>query len=125
MDFYKCFFSIIVICIDHCKRLFYNIFACKDCLTGSPRFFPSFRNRKSMWNIRHFLKCITDLHTFRRAKLFHTISDCFSEIFLNIFTDDKYDLIKSSLYRIMNRIIHDDLAVWSNRFKLLDASPES
>ena len=120
MHFYKCFFSIIVICIDHCKRLVYHTFAASYCLTGSPRFCAVCRFFKSFREIIQRLEYI-----FHITDFLDTVSDHFSEIFLDIFTDDKHDFIKSCFQCIMNGIINNNLAIRPNRSQLFHTTAES
>ena len=62
MYFYKCFFSIVIVCIDDCKGFFDNILAGKDRLTGSPGFGSSFRLGKAGRKFIYLLKCIGSLY---------------------------------------------------------------
>ena len=120
MHFYKCFFPIIIIRINYCKRLIYNTFTASYRLTGSPRF----------CTVRRFLKAFRKIlqrleHIFHITNFFNTVSDYLSKIFLNILTDNKYDFIKSCFQRIMDRIINNNFAVRSNRCQLFYATTKT
>lgn len=65
MKLYKCFFSIIIICINNHKWLFYHILASQNCLPGSPRFHASFRKQIAFWQIFQLLIDILNRHHFR------------------------------------------------------------
>ena len=54
--------------------------------------------------------------------LLNAVSDDFAEIRFQILADDKNDLVKSSFQRIMDRIIHNDLAARSYRCQLLNTA---
>ena len=81
-----------------------DLFAASYCLTGSPRFCAVCRFFKSFRKIIQRLEYI-----FHITNFLDTVSDHFSEIFLDIFTDDKHDFIKSCFQCIMNGIINNNL----------------
>ena len=120
MYFYICFFSVIIICVDYCKRLVENFFCCQNCMTGSPRFCTSVRNRKSLRNIFHILERICHF-----CDLLDSFSDHFTELLLNILADNENNFVKTCLQSITNRIIHDDFTFWTYRCKLLDPLSET
>ena len=100
MDFFQTFFSIIIIGIDHGKWCVDHIFAAQQRLSGSPRLFTSFRNRKTVRKIGKALKDI-----FHFGNLFDALTDDVAEIFFNVFADDKDDFVKACLNGIIDGII--------------------
>ena len=120
MEKLKRFLSIIIICIDDHKRFFYYIFTTQDCLTGSPRFGTSLRNFKTSWNI-----CKILIYIFHLDLISDTIPDYRTEFFFNIFSDNKYNLVKTSFFCIINRVIHNDLPIRRHLGELLDSCSKS
>ena len=120
MDDLKAFFSVVVIGIDDKERFLDQISRRKNRLTGSPRFFSTFRNRKTFREIIHLLVRILD-----RSDLLDPVSDDLLKIFLQIFSDDKNNFIKTRFQSVMDRIVHNDLAARTNRGKLLDSAAKT
>ena len=109
-------FAIVVICIDYHKRLIKNGFGGEYSLTGSPRFCTVCRFFKSFRKVIQRLECIGNFCDF-----LNSLSDHTAEFFLQILADNKYNLVKSSLQCIMDRIIHNDLSIRSYWCKLFDS----
>ena len=121
MDLYKCTLAVIIICIDDCKRFFYHAFTGQDCLTCSPWLSTAFRHNHAFRNFGNLLERIADLHAQRFTDLRNAVADHRFKIFFQALSDDEYYFIKTSLDRVMDRVIHDDLAVRSDRIELLDS----
>ena len=87
---FKCFFSIIIICIDYKEWSIHHIFTAKNCLTCSPRFCSSCEFSAEFFrNIIKLLKCICHFYFF-----FNTVANDLFEIFLEIFADNEYNFVK-------------------------------
>ena len=125
MDLYKCFFSIIIICIDNNKWLFDNIFAYQNCLSCSPRFASVRRFLDAFRKVIQLLISICEFYIQSIANSFDTFSDCIMERVFDIFTDDKYYFIESGLDRIMDRIIHNDLPIRPYWFQLFNSTTKT
>ena len=125
MNLYKCFFSIIVICINNYEWLFDNIFtyqyrlSCSPWLASPCRLFNSFRE------IIQLLICISKFYVQFITNSFNSFSDRIMKCISDILTNDKYYFIKSGLYCIMNGIIHNDLPIWAYRFQLLNSAAKT
>ena len=125
MQLPECLFPIVVICIDHDKRLVDQILCGKNRLTGPPWLYPSLRHHTICRNVMQILKGICQLYAQPCTHRLQPASDPLPEIRLNILADHKYNLIKSGLDRIMDRIIHNDLIVHPDRLQLLDPASEA
>ena len=120
MDFDICFLTVIIICINYHEWLVKNCLCSKDCLPCSPWFCTVCRFLKSFREIIQRLEYI-----FHITDFLDTVSDNSTEIFLQVFSDNENNFIKTCLYCIMNGIIHNDLAGRSYRLQLLDSSSET
>ena len=120
MKLHKCFFPIIIICIDDHKWFFYNILASQNRLPGSPRFDASLWNLITFWQAFQLLIDILNRHNFRQ-----TISNYFFEFFLNGFPNYKNNLCKSSFFRIVNRKVHNNFSIRSHLSQLLDTGSKT
>ena len=60
----ECLSSIIIICIDNCKRAIDHVLTAINCVCCSPWFHTSFRHLKTCRNIIDFLICIRHFHVF-------------------------------------------------------------
>ena len=65
MKLYKCFFSIIIICINNHKWLFDHTLASQNCLSSSPWFHAPCRDFISIRQVFQFLIDILYWHNFR------------------------------------------------------------
>ena len=120
MYFNICFFSIVVICIDYSKWLGKNLLRCQYSVSCSPWFGTPCRNFKTIRKI-----CKILIYIFHFNLIADTITDYRTEFFFNIFSDNKYNLVKSCFFCIINRIIHDDLSIWRHLCKLFDTCSKS
>jgi len=102
--------SIIIISIDNYKRLFYYLLATQNGLSCSPRLISSFVFISILF--RYIIYLLINIIYF--YYFFHTISNNLFKVFLNLFTYYKNNLIKSSLKRIIYRIIHNDFSTRAN-----------
>ena len=107
MDSLKAFLAIVIICIDYNERGLDYLLGYKHGLSGSPRLCTAFR--KFSRNIVDILESIVNSYIMRRANGGNAITDDFFELLLDILTDDKYHMIETSLNRIMDRVVHDDM----------------
>ena len=123
MQFYKRFFSIIIICINHSKSRINQRLRCQHCLSGSPWFRPS--NRHLSRNIVDILKTILYINTLRGTNFFNSVSNYFFKIFFNILPDNKNNLIKSRFDCIIDRIIHNHMSIIIHQSQLLNPFSES
>ena len=122
MQFYKRFFSIIIICINHSKSRINQRLRCQHCLSGSPWFRPS--NRHLSRNIVDILKTILYINTLRGTNFFNSVPNYLSKIRLNIFSNNKNNLIKSCFNCIIDRVIHNHMPIIIHRSQLLNSFSE-
>ena len=116
MQLHKRFFSIIIIRIDHNERFFHHIFTAQYRLAGSPRLLPLFCKLLILtWNIGNLLIYIDNFHLFGNAVTDHRL-----EFFFNIPTDNEDNFVKTGFFRIIDRIIHNDLSIGSHLCKLFE-----
>ena len=119
MDPLKALFSIVIVCIDHQERTVNQPLYHQNSLTGSPGFFAALRHKIALWKSVQLLIGINN-----RDLLGNAVSDNLLKILFQIFTDNKYDFVKSGLNGVMDRIIHNNLSIWPNRSQLLDSAPK-
>ena len=117
------FFSIIIIRIDYNKRSCQHILRCQNSLSRSPRFRSSFR--QSARNVIDILKSIIYSHIMLTANTGNSITNDFFKFILNILADDKYYMVETSLNRIMDRVVHDDVVSIIDRFQLFYSCSKS
>jgi len=96
--------SIIIICVNYCKRTIYFISRAKHCMSSSPRFFSPIWNLIIFRNVRKFLKCIGNIHKFA-----YSVSDHFFKFFFIVFFYNEYNLFKSCSSRVIDRKIYNDV----------------
>ena len=86
-------------------------------MTGAPRFHTTLRHRKSLRQIRQFLEHIRYFNLLCKA-----VSDRRAEICLVFSLNHKYYFFKSCTDRVINRKIHDDVAIFIDRIDLLQSA---
>ena len=106
IDELECFYSIIVICIDHCERSVNLIHTAIYSMCCSPRFYTSFRYFIAFRNVVDILISICYVHVF-----FHTFSHMLFELFFDLVFDYEYDLLKAGSLCIIHGKIHDNMSV--------------
>ena len=117
MNQLKCLLSVIIVCIDHRKRSVHNRQTGQDSMSGSPWFYTAFRHLKAFWQVVKILKYI--LH---RNPFLHTVSNALTEICFIFLLDNKYDFSKSSLYCIVDRIVHNNMSLGINGVNLFQSA---
>ena len=100
MDGLEAFLAIVIVCVNDDERSFNYVLRCKHSLTGSPRLCTACR--KFSRNIVDILKCVVHSYIMRRANGGNAITDNLFELFLDILTDDKYNMVEACLNRIMD-----------------------
>ena len=112
--------AVVIIRIDHGKRLVHAACGGEYSLSRPERFHASLRQFVPLRHVRQLLICIFDIHDLR-----YTVSDDAPEVRLKVSAYDKYDLVEACLHRVMDGIVHDDLAARTYGLQLLDAAAES
>ena len=123
MDSLETFFAIVIICVDNDKRGINHIFSSKHSLSGSPRLCTAFR--KFSRNIVDILESVVHSYIVGLADWGNAISDDIFELLLNILTDNKYHMIETSLNRIMDWVVHDDMSSIIHRLQLFNSCSKS
>ena len=119
MDSLKALLAVVIVCIDNNKRRIDNFFSSKHGLTGSPRLCTTFR--QNSWDIVDILESVVYSYIVSGANRGNTITDDLFEFFLDILADDKYYMVETSLNRIMNRVIYDDMSSIIHWLQLFDS----
>ena len=123
MNSLETFFAIVIICIDNDERGLDDLLRCQHSLTGSPRLCTSFR--QSSRNVVDILESIVYRYIVRGTNGGNAVSDDLFEFFLDILADDKYYMVETSLNRIMDRLVHDDVVSIIDRFQLFYSCSKS
>ena len=117
IDHLESLLSIIIIRIDNGKRAVHNRQTGQNRMSRSPGLHPSLRHCKALRQSGDILEYI-----FHLDPLCHPVADGLSEILLVLFLDDKNDFLKSSLHRIIDRKIHNDMSVLIYRIDLFQSA---
>ena len=116
----ECLFTVIVICVDNNKGCVHRTFAGQNCLTGSPGFGSSFRNREAFRKLVKFL-----INIFHRYILGNPVSDDFFKFFFYRVPDNKNHFVKTGFFGIVNGVINDDFPVVIHFGKLFNPRSEA
>lgn len=99
-----------------------DLLCCKHGLTGSPRFYTTFR--QSSRDIVNILEGIVHCYIAGITDSGNAVTDALFEFLLDILPDNKYHMVETSLNRIMNGIVHDDVFRSGYRLQLLVPVPK-
>ena len=109
--------TIVVICIYYGKWSIYLWSCTVYCMTCSPWLLSAFRNFKALRDIVHILINILYLcHFFNSAAC-----NCLKVIF-DVFSYDEHNLIKTTFYSIINRIVKKNFTIRSYWLNLLETT---
>ena len=117
--------AVVVVGVDDGERLLDDALAGQHGLTGAPGLGASLRHGIPCGDILQRLKGVVDLNAQLGADLLNAVADGLLEGILDVVADDKDDLVKAGLDRVMNGIVHDDLAVGTHSRQLFDAAAEA
>ena len=109
--------SIIIIRVDHREGRVHTAQTAQYRVAGSPGFHPSLRNLIAFRNIVEILEHIGNFHD-----LADSVADSLPEIFFIFFFDDKYNLLKSGLFRVIQGKIHNDMSLRIHRIDLFESA---
>ena len=125
MQLHKSFLTVVVVGVDDGERLLDDALAGQHGLAGAPGFGAALGHTVTRGHIFQCLKRIVDLDTQVGADLLDAVADGLFKGFLDIVADDKDDLVKASFDGVVDRVIHDDLAVGADCGQLFDAAAET
>ncbi len=110
----ECVSSIIVVCIDDCKRPVDLVDSAQDRMCRPPWFCTALRYGKALRDVLDPLKRIGSLHI-----LLHPASDGLAEVLFIFLLDDKHHFLKARQLRIIYGKLHDDVSLIVHRVDLL------
>ena len=105
VDALECLPSVVIVRVNNTERFIDHIPAGQDRLSRAPGFLPVCRKDESVRKVILFLEYVGNL-----CVRSDPVSDHFPEVLLQVFADHEHDPVKSRLQRIIDGIIHNDLA---------------
>ena len=106
-----------VVAVENCKGLLDDVFTHHNSVVGAPRLLTSFGYCEAFWQRVEALEA-----QFAGNVALILRQNLRAELLLEVVTDDPHDLSKASLNSVVYAVIHDALALRTERIKLLQAA---
>ena len=116
-DYHESITVVEIITVDDQEGLLDHILAHEHCMVGSPWLDTSFRNAESLGQRIQSLEAQL---TGNLILIFR--QDLGTELLFEVLADDPYHLTESGLDGVVDTIVHDGLAVWSQTIELLQSA---